>query len=112
MRAFGGDLADGGFRGLADSGLMGVMTGLGSALCFGPVARGPRSPLRRGATERNTAPGDAGPESTALRRHAGRHVVSPDGIAGCAPVNYEPRTARSDRSSDDSPLCRKVTLVR
>src|ERR1700689_2757733 len=29
--------------------------------------------------------------------------LSPDGIAGCAHVNYGPRTARSDRSSDDSP---------
>src|ERR1700689_2599434 len=111
MRAFGGDLADGVFRGFADPGLLGVMTGLGSAPCFGPVARGPRSPLRRSTTERDTAPGNTGPESTALRRHAGRHVVSPDGIAGCAPVNYGLRTARSDRSSDDSPLSRKVTLV-
>src|ERR1700684_4122582 len=112
MRAYGGDLADGGFRGFADPGLLGVMTGLGGTPCFCPVARGPRSPLRGSTTQRDTAPGNAGPESTALRRHAGRHVVSPDGIAGCAPVNYGPRTVRSGRSSDDSPLSRKVTLIR
>ena len=112
MRTLGGTAFDGrasgrGLRGFGDPGLLEVRAGLGSAASLGSVTGSPR---QRGAVHRDTTLGSIIPESGALRRHAGCHVRSPDGIAGCAPVNYEPRTARSDGSSDDSPLSLKVTF--
>ncbi len=95
----------------ADPGLLGVVAGLGSMAWPGPVALDAGRPGSRGTTRRDTALGNASPESAALRRYAGCHVLSPDGIAGCAPVNYGPRTARSDRSSDESPLSGKVPFM-
>src|SRR5260370_14532222 len=116
MRALSGDASGRGLRGFCDPGLLEVRAGPGSVASLRPVARDSRGPLtrgrpgRRGATRLDTALRNAGPESAALGRHAGCHVLSPDGIAGCAPVNYESQTVRSDRSSDDSPLSGKSLL--
>src|SRR5580704_7663538 len=84
-------------------GVHGIGSNLGFVAWPGAVACAFRGPRGRGALRRGIAVGDVPPDSAALRRHARRHVLSPDGTAGCALVNYGPRTARSDRSSDDSP---------
>src|SRR5260370_42453426 len=104
MRALSGDAHGRGLRGFGDPGLLEVRAGPGSVASLRPVARDsrapwtPRGPRRQGAVRRDTALGNASPESAALGRHAGCHVLSPDGIAGCAPVTYESQTARSARS--------------
>src|SRR5690349_17167286 len=98
-----------GLRGIGDPGLLNVRAVARSTASPGSVTRGPG---QRGAARPDTALGSSRPESTALGRYAGCHVLSPDGIAGCAPVNYGPPTARSDRSSDDSPFSRKIPVYR
>ena len=111
VRALRGDAAGRGLGAVCDSGLLGVHVGLHCTASLGPVARGPRGPGGRGTVRQDTALGNACPESTALRRHAGCHVLSPDAIAGCARVNYGSPTARSDGSSDESPLWLIVPFV-
>ena len=106
-RTLGSTVSGRGLRGFGDPGLLEVRAGTGLVASLGSVARSPR---QRGMTRRGTALGSSSPESAVLRRNARCHVRSPDGIAGCAPVNYGPRTARSDRSSDDSPFSRKVSF--
>ena len=103
--ALGADAVGEGPLGTAYAGLLGVgVHGTGGRDPRGAVAVGAapagsvtsvfRGPRGRGTLSRSTAPGAACPESAALPRHARCHVLSPDGIAGCALVNYELRTAR------------------
>ena len=84
--------------GVHGTGGRGPIRGAGAVAAFAATAdsatsvfRGPRG---RGTLSRSTALGAACPESAALRRHARCHVLSPDGITGCALVNYELRTSR------------------
>jgi len=81
------------------------------AVAPGPVARGGLGRHHLGSTKLDTALGNVCPESGTLGGHARCHAPSPDGITGCAHVNYGPRTPRSDSSSSDSLSASKEPFI-